>query len=220
MPLPWSVWASLSLCSCAGAASRSRFTPRRSSWVGDGVHRTLNEAAKTVLASGSGEGAPEYSKVRSHRSRTSRILAWVLLQRRTNGASNMTHAERRAFPRIDVKRRLRAEVVSLDCLEVRIVDLSQGGFLIHSPIAFEAGTEHEFRLVGQGDQRGTHIRAKCVHCSRRTTETAPTYAGGFAFVDRSARETQRRIMALVDEAIAILKFSGLDPTSPDSLDKP
>jgi hypothetical protein len=119
----------------------------------------------------------------------------------------MTHAERRTFPRIDV--RLRAEVVSLGCLEVRIVDLSQGGFLIESPIAFKAGTEHEFRLVGQGDQR-TRVRAKCVHCSRRTaSETAPTYAGGFAFVDRSARETQRRVLALLDEAIAILKCSGV-----------
>lgn len=130
----------------------------------------------------------------------------------------MTHAERRTFPRIDV--RLRAEVVSLGCLEVRIVDLSQGGFLIESPTAFEAGTEHEFRLAGQGDQR-TRVRAKCVHCSRRTaSETAPTYAGGFEFVDRSARETQRRILALLDEAIAILKSSSLNATSSDSPEHP
>jgi hypothetical protein len=130
----------------------------------------------------------------------------------------MTHAERRTFPRIDV--RLRAEVVSLGCLEVRIIDLSQGGFLIESPTAFEAGTEHEFRLVGQGDQR-TRVRAKCVHCSPRTASgTAPTYAGGFAFVDRSAREVQRRVLALLDEAIAILKSSRVNATSSDSLNKP
>jgi|SRR5579864_312906 len=121
----------------------------------------------------------------------------------------MTHAERRTFPRIHV--RLRAEVVSLGGLEVRIVDLSQGGFLIESRTAFEAGAEHEFRLVGQGDQPMTHIRANCVHCSRRTaSETAPTYASGFAFANRSARETQRRILALLDEAIAVLKFRGHD----------
>jgi hypothetical protein len=131
----------------------------------------------------------------------------------------MTHAERRTFPRIDC--RLRAEDVSLGCLEVRIVDLSQGGFLIESRTAFEAGTEHEFRLVGRGAERGTRVRAKCVHCSRRTaSETAPTYAGGFAFVDRSTRETQRRILALLDEAIAILKSSSLNATSSDSLNKP
>jgi hypothetical protein len=130
----------------------------------------------------------------------------------------MTHAERRTFPRIDV--RLRAEVVSLGCLEVRIVDMSQGGFLIESPTAFEAGSEHEFRLVGQGDQR-TRVRAKCMHCSRRTASgTAPTYAGGFAFVGRSARETQRRVLALLDEAIAILKCSGVTATSSESLNKP
>jgi hypothetical protein len=125
----------------------------------------------------------------------------------------MTHAERRSFPRINV--RLRMEVVSLGCLEVRIVDLSQGGFLIESPTAFEAGTEHEFRLVGQGEQR-TRVRAKCVHCSRRTaSETAPTYAGGFAFVHSSARETQRRVLALLDEALVILKRSGGNATPSD-----
>jgi hypothetical protein len=132
----------------------------------------------------------------------------------------MNHADRRTFPRIRIDVRLRAEVVSLGCLEVRILDLSQGGFLIESPSAFEAGTEHEFRLVGQGDQRA-RVRATCVHCSRRTaSETVPTYAGGFAFVDCSARETQRRVLAFLDEAIVILKCSRVNATSSDSLNTP
>ncbi len=122
----------------------------------------------------------------------------------------MTRAERRTFPRIDVEHRLRAEAVSLGCLEVRIIDLSLGGFLIESPIAFEPGiVEHDFRLVSLGGRRATCIRAKCVHCARSTTsEEVPTYTCGFAFADASAPETQANINALLEEAMAVLQFSG------------
>jgi hypothetical protein len=105
---------------------------------------------------------------------------------------------RRQNPRVDVEEPLRAAIPALG-VECQLLDVSFGGFLIESTISFSLGEEHEF-LVTTGDRRqAAMLKARAVYCHRRSaSETHPTYASGFGFLDPEDPATRQTVLALVD----------------------
>jgi len=106
--------------------------------------------------------------------------------------------DRRQSPRVDVDGPLFARIPSLG-LECQLLDVSFGGFLVESPVAFALGEEHEF-LVTTGDRRHAAVlKARAVYCHRRTaSEDQPTFASGFGFLDPEDPATRQAVLALVD----------------------
>lgn len=110
----------------------------------------------------------------------------------------MESLDRRQNPRVDIDGPLRAEIPALG-IECNLLDVSFGGFLVETTIPFSLGDEHEF-LVTTGDRRQAAVlKARAVYCHRRTaSETDPTFASGFGFLDPEDPATRQAVLALVD----------------------
>ena len=91
-------------------------------------------------------------------------------------------SERRRSPRILIDPPMRARVMGLET-EVSIAEVSFGGFRVHSPVAFEPNSEHEF-LVSPG--RGcefVRLDATVIHCRVLSTGPVVLFETGFAFTE-------------------------------------
>lgn len=88
-------------------------------------------------------------------------------------------AERRRSPRIDVKKRVKGQLVELDT-EIIIHDLSRTGFAVVSETNFEAGQLLDFRLEAYGSPEVT-VTAEAVH-SRPLYPSPNLYLTGFRFL--------------------------------------
>src|ERR1700690_1076156 len=110
----------------------------------------------------------------------------------------MEFPDRRQSPRADVDGPLCAKILKLG-IECSLLDVSFGGFLVESTVPFSLGDEHEF-LVTTGDRRQAAVlKARAVYCHRRTaSETDPTFASGFGFLDPEDPATRQAVLALVD----------------------
>ena len=87
-------------------------------------------------------------------------------------------AERRKSPRIDVRRRVKGQVVTLDT-ELIIHDLSRTGFAVVSELPFEPGQLLDFVLTATGSPDVT-VTAEAVH-SRLLQPARSLYLTGFRF---------------------------------------
>jgi hypothetical protein len=111
-------------------------------------------------------------------------------------------AERRESPRVIVDPPLRARVVGPDA-DVSIVDVSFGGFRVHSGIAFEQGAELEFLVFPRSGGEVMHIDATATHCRVLSTEPTVLFETGFAFADSAW--TTVGFQALIDSVLCGLE---------------
>ncbi len=88
-------------------------------------------------------------------------------------------AERRQSPRIDVRTRVKGELVAIDS-EIVIHDLSRTGFAVVSELGFEPGQQLDFRLIAGGSPDVT-VSAEAMH-SRRLHPARNLYLTGFRFL--------------------------------------
>jgi hypothetical protein len=94
-------------------------------------------------------------------------------------ASTWIRPEQRRSPRIDVRRRVKGELTSIEA-PLLVHDVSRTGFAVVSTIAFERGVMLDFRLIGPGPS-DLVVDAEAVHC--HPMRGAPhLYLSGFQFV--------------------------------------
>jgi hypothetical protein len=109
-------------------------------------------------------------------------------------------AERRQSPRIDVARRVKGELVTLDT-EIIIHDLSRTGFAVVSQLTFERGQLIDFRLSATGSADVT-VSAEAVH-SRPLPPSPHLFITGFRFLagKMTGQVPQSRIDRLIEAVI-------------------
>jgi Tfp pilus assembly protein PilZ len=82
---------------------------------------------------------------------------------------------------------------------ITLLNVSHGGFLMRSPVAYAVGDMHKFRFTVNGDCPMV-LRGRVAHITPATTNGTPAYAIGVAFMDLQATACQQAIQLLVDAA--------------------
>ena len=105
--------------------------------------------------------------------------------------------ERRQSPRIEVARRVKGQLISLDT-EIVIHDLSRTGFAVVSPLRFDQGQLLDFRLTASGSPDVT-VAAEAVH-SRPLAPSKNLFLTGFRFLagKMTGQVPQSRIDRLIE----------------------
>jgi hypothetical protein len=120
-------------------------------------------------------------------------------------------AERRQSPRIDVARRVKGKLVTIDT-EIIIHDLSRTGFAVVSQLMFEHGQLLDFRLSTNGSPDVT-VSAEAVH-SRPLHPSPNLFITGFRFLAGKMTgqvpqsRIDRLIEAVIDSNIQYFEMSG------------
>ena len=113
--------------------------------------------------------------------------------------SSGSRVDLRKTPRIDVRHRLRAQLVSLN-RRVVMRDFSLGGFAIESDEPIPAGT-HIVRIQ-EGERWSVTVTAASRHAQSTEREDGTTrYVMGFEYADQSA-DTQQTIRVLFERLAA------------------
>jgi hypothetical protein len=99
---------------------------------------------------------------------------------------------------------LRARVIGPDA-DVSIVDVSFGGFRVHSAVAFEQGAEFEFLVFPRTGSEVMRIDATATHCRVLSTEPTVLFETGFAFADGAW--TTVGFQSLIDSVLSVLHTS-------------
>ena len=91
--------------------------------------------------------------------------------------------------------RIHGHIVSLD-LPTTLLDLSNGGFLMQSPVLFPVGAVEEFRFTA-GDTVLV-VRARVVHAMTTSRSDGMVYLTGLEFVepDEEQRDAIARLVAI------------------------
>jgi hypothetical protein len=108
--------------------------------------------------------------------------------------------ERRNSPRIDVARRVKGKLISLDT-EIIIHDLSRTGFAVVSPLKFDKGQLLDFRLSTSGSP-DVNVAAEAVH-SRPLHPSPNLFLSGFRFLagKMTGQVPQSRIDRLIQAVV-------------------
>jgi hypothetical protein len=135
----------------------------------------------------------------------------------------MLRQDRRKSPRLESDTVLRATVIAaghedVQVQVVKVLNVSFGGFLIESGVAFEPGETYEFRF-DTGRRRSAHFKARAIYrVERPAMSDDARHACGFAFLDAEDPFTLWRIRELIAQVTAALDIDHLpdqplaDPT--------
>ena len=117
----------------------------------------------------------------------------------TSPDSSNSRADLRKTPRIDVRHRLRAQLVSLN-RRVVMRDFSLGGFAVESEDSIPSGT-HIVRIQ-EGERWSVTVTAASRHAQSVDREDGTArYVMGFEYEDQSA-DTQQTIRVLFERLAA------------------
>jgi len=105
--------------------------------------------------------------------------------------------ERRQNPRIAPERPLYARAEGVD-FDLKLLDVSLGGFLIEGPIAFSPNETHCFWIDAAIGGRVFEFEARAVYSRPRLTAATPTYETGFAYLNPRLPATEATARALID----------------------
>jgi len=120
-------------------------------------------------------------------------------------------AERRQSPRIDVRTRVKGQLVALDT-EIVIHDISRTGFAVVSELLFESGQLLDFRLMANGSP-DVAVTAEAVH-SRPLRPSRNLYLTGFRFLPGKLTgyvpqaRIDRLIEAVIDSNVQFFEMAG------------
>jgi PilZ domain len=116
-------------------------------------------------------------------------------------------AERRQFPRFQVRERLLGCVLSTN-LPARIRDLGFGGFALETVEPLAVGAVESIRFTARND-RSTTLKAASLHCRPSCTdEGAPCFLTGFEFVSDQGPDAARQIEHLIGEVTSAGLYEG------------
>jgi hypothetical protein len=110
--------------------------------------------------------------------------------------------ERRKAARVPVGAHVTAHVEA-DAQSVTLRDISLGGFLLESTQPFHVDAIHQFRIATATGWE-TVVTARSVHC--RQAAGSSVYLTGFAFVDPTGPEAERRIHQLIDKVSSVVAY--------------
>ena len=112
-------------------------------------------------------------------------------------ASYVDTVDRRQNPRIELLGEINGQIMPF-ALPVVLLDLSEGGFAIASPVPFKPNSEYTFQF--NGTRKFGPVRAKDVHCLRVSHGTSNvSYVAGFSFVLKAPSEVET-VAGLLAEA--------------------
>jgi hypothetical protein len=115
-----------------------------------------------------------------------------------NSASGLTRVDMRRTPRINVRHRLRARLVSLD-RPVVMRDFSLGGFAVESDEPIPEGT-HIVRIQ-EGERWSVTVTAASRHGQKTEGKDGTRHVMGFQISDQS-EDTQQIIRVLYERLVA------------------
>jgi len=113
--------------------------------------------------------------------------------------------ERRRHPRVAPERPLYARAEGVDA-DLKMLDVSVGGFLIQGPVAFNPQETYCFWISAAIGGRVFELHARAVYCRPRSAGTTPTYESGFAFLDLPHTATEATVRALIDAVTFVSQF--------------
>jgi PilZ domain len=96
--------------------------------------------------------------------------------------------ERRRYPRIEIMGRIQGAIRPLD-VQITLLNLSLGGFLMQTSEPYQVGEIHEFQLT-MTQKEPFIVRARIAHTIRVTIDHRPLYLFGLEFVDAGAPSEQ------------------------------
>ena len=102
--------------------------------------------------------------------------------------SDTKHGDRRRTPRISVVARVHGHLINLN-LPTTILDLSTGGFLMQSPVAFPIGAVEEFRFTA--DEVEVILRGRVVRVLTASRADGMVYLTGLEFLEGQTEEIVR-----------------------------
>jgi PilZ domain len=104
-----------------------------------------------------------------------------------SGRDRASGAERRLSPRIEILGQLDGFLMTVDTA-VTILDLSEGGFGIDTPVPLQNGEMHECRFSLR-DGVSVILLARVVHCRpKKSKKGATRYLAGFEFLEQPNAE--------------------------------
>ena len=83
---------------------------------------------------------------------------------------------------------------------ITLVNVSRGGFLMRSPVAYAVGDMHTFRFTIPGESDPIVLRGRVAHLTPATTNSMAAYAIGVQFMDQHVTACQQAIDLLVTAA--------------------
>ena len=89
----------------------------------------------------------------------------------------------------------RAEGIDAD---LKMLDVSAGGFLIEGPVAFKPHETYCFWISAAIGGHVFELHARAVYCRARATAATSAYETGFAFLDLPHTATEATVRALID----------------------
>ena len=120
----------------------------------------------------------------------------------TPGPFPPNEAGRRRSPRVDVHGQLTL-TTGLAPSALTVINVSSGGFLIHSRQPLAVGDAHDCQFSTPDGAWSTSLRARVVYTLTLSPpeERPPEYASGFAFVETEDETVERRIRELLDRIL-------------------
>jgi PilZ domain len=114
-----------------------------------------------------------------------------------NNATAIDVAERRHTERVVRPVRVFVDVLT-PAVCAQVINLSWGGLLIRTPLAFTIGAIHSVRLTI--DRQAFVVRARVVHATLVTREGPPSVVCGLEFVDRGGPEGERALQSVIESS--------------------
>jgi hypothetical protein len=109
-----------------------------------------------------------------------------------------SYAERRRSPRVEVVEAIQGQIRPHD-VPITLVNVSHGGFLMRSPVAYAVGGVHKFRITVDSEYPIV-LRGRVAHQRRITTNATPAYLIGVEFTDQQITACAQAIDVLVTSA--------------------
>jgi hypothetical protein len=95
--------------------------------------------------------------------------------------------------------RIQGVVRPLD-VQITLLNLSLGGFLMQTPNDYQVGEIHEFQLTMTGKEP-IIVRARIAHAMRVTVDHGPLFLFGLEFVDAGTGPNEQAIESLVSTLV-------------------
>jgi hypothetical protein len=114
--------------------------------------------------------------------------------------------ERRQNPRIASEPPLYARAEGVD-FDLKLLDVSLGGFLIEGPVAFSPKETYCFWIDAATGGRVFEFEARAVYSRPRSTTSTPIYETGFAYLNPRNPATEATARALID-AVSFVPQAG------------
>jgi hypothetical protein len=113
---------------------------------------------------------------------------------------------RRKSPRLQITGDVQAHLIPTE-LSLTILDLSEGGFAVASPIEFKHHTRYEFEFCSVHCPN-LIVSAVNVHCLRMVSSGQQSFVAGFSFIEEGNGHVRESIAELIRDIEDIRAMTG------------